>query len=327
MKKIIFILLTIFICDLSAKKVIIKMASLAPEGTVYHGMLIEMGQKWKKATNGEVILRVYPGGIVGDERDMIRKIRLGQFHAAAVSTEGLHEINPDVYVFALPLVYDNYDDVEWMRSQMDGRIRKGMNNNGFELLTWADVGWVHHFSTEPVIYPDDLKKLKMFVWAGGYKSAELWKKGGFQPVPLASTDIMPGLQTGLIQSAATVPIFALSQQLFGIANYLLDMKWGLLTGALIIDSRTWNRIKPEYQKEMISISKEIIDSKTDIIRDGGEAAISAMEEYGLNVHRQTPEELKLWKEFVSSWADEIRGGYIPVELYDTVQEIMDRKPK
>ena len=105
------------------------------------------------------------------------------------------------------------------------------------------------------------------------------------------------------------------------------MKWGLLTGALIIDSRTWNRIKPEYQKEMISISKEIIDSKTDVIRDGGEAAISAMEEYGLNVHRQTPEELKLWKEFVSSWADEIRGGYIPVELYDTVQEIMDRKPK
>ena len=277
MKKIIFILLTIFICDLSAKKVIIKMASLAPEGTVYHGMLIEMGQKWKKATNGEVILRVYPGGIVGDERDMIRKIRLGQFHAAAVSTEGLHEINPDVYVFALPLVYDNYDDVEWMRSQMDGRIRKGMNNNGFELLTWADVGWVHHFSTEPVIYPDDLKKLKMFVWAGGYKAAELWKKGGFQPVPLASTDIMPGLQTGLIQSASTVPIFALSQQLFGIANYLLDMKWGLLTGALIIDSRTWNRIKPEYQKEMISISKEIIDSKTDVIRDGGEAAISAME--------------------------------------------------
>ena len=105
MKKIIFILLTIFICDLSAKKVIIKMASLAPEGTVYHGMLIEMGQKWKKATNGEVILRVYPGGIVGDERDMIRKIRLGQFHAAAVSTEGLHEINPDVYVFALSLIH------------------------------------------------------------------------------------------------------------------------------------------------------------------------------------------------------------------------------
>jgi len=327
MKKIVFIIVCFCICNLSAKKIIIKMASLAPEGTVYHGMLIEMGQQWKKATNGEVILRVYPGGIIGDERDMIRKIRLGQFHAAAVSTEGLHEINPDVYVFSLPLVYDNYDDVEWMRSQMDDRIRTGMNNNGFELLTWADVGWVHHFSTEPVIYPEDLKKLKMFVWAGGYKAAELWKKGGFQPVPLASTDIMPGLQTGLIQSASTVSIFALSQQLFGIANYMLDMKWGLLTGALIIDSRTWNRIKPEYQKAMISISKAIIKSKTNVIRDGGEAAISSMEEYGLKVHRQTPDELKVWKEFVGSWADEIRGGYISVELYDTVQEIMNRKPK
>ena len=327
MKKIVFIVACICLCNLSAKKIIIKMASLAPEGTVYHGMLIEMGQQWKKVTNGEVVLRVYPGGIIGDERDMIRKIRLGQFHAAAVSTEGLHEINPDVYVFSLPLVYDNHDDVEWMRSQMDDRIRTGMTNNGFELLTWADVGWVHHFSTAPVIFPDDLKKLKMFVWAGGYKAAELWKKGGFQPVPLASTDIMPGLQTGLIQSASTVPIFALSQQLFGIANYMLDMKWGLLTGALIIDSKTWNRIKPEYQKEMVSIAKRIIDSKKDIIRDGGEAAISAMEKYGLKVHRQTPDELKSWKDFVTSWEDEIRGGYIPVELYDTVQEIMSRKPE
>ena len=327
MKKIIFIVLCVCFCSLSAKKIVIKMASLAPEGTVYHGMLIEMGQEWKKATNGEVVLRIYPGGIVGDERDMIRKIRLGQFHAAAVSTEGLHEINPDVYVFALPLVYDNYDDVEWMRSQMDDRIRNGMNKNGFELLTWADVGWVHHFSTQPIVYPEDLKKLKMFVWAGGYKSSELWKKGGFQPVPLASTDIMPGLQTGLIQSASTVPIFALSQQLFGIANYMLDMKWGLLTGALIVDSKTWKRIKPDYQKEMILIAKRIIDSKKEIIRDGGETAISAMEEYGLKVHRQTPEELKVWKEFITSWEDEIRGGYIPIELYDTVKDIMDNKPK
>ena len=303
------------------------MATLAPEGSEWHGVLVELGQKWETVTDGDVRLRIYPGGVVGDERDMIRKIRLGQFHAAAVSTEGLHEINPDVYVFSLPLVYDNYDDVEWMRSQMDDRIRNGMNKNGFELLTWADVGWVHHFSTQPVVYPEDLKKLKMFVWAGGYKAAELWKKGGFQPVPLASTDIMPGLQTGLIQSAPTVPIFALSQQLFGIANYMLDMKWGLLTGALIVDSKTWNRIKPEYQKEMVSIAKRIIDSKKDIIRDGGEAAIAAMEEYGLKVHRQTPDELKSWKDFVSSWEDEIRGGYIPVELYDTVQEIMSRKPE
>ena len=140
MKKIIFILLVLGYTELSAKKIIIKMASLAPEGSFWHGMLIEIGQQWKIATDGEVILRIYPGGVVGDERDMIRKIRIGQLHAAAVSTEGLHEINPDVYVFALPMVYDNYDDVEWMRSQMAERLQNGMRDNGFELLTWADVG-------------------------------------------------------------------------------------------------------------------------------------------------------------------------------------------
>ena len=327
MKKIIFILLVLGYTELSAKKVIIKMASLAPEGSFWHGMLIEIGQQWKVATDGQVILRIYPGGVVGDERDMIRKIRIGQLHAAAVSTEGLHEINPDVYVFALPMVYDNYDDVEWMRSQMAERLQTGMRDNGFELLTWADVGWVHHFSTKPIIYPEDLKQLKHFTWAGDYRAAELWKKGGFQPIPLASIDIMPGFQTGLIESVSTTPIFALAQQLFGIADYMLDIKWGLLTGALIVDNRTWEKIKPDHQDAMISIANEVIASKNEIIRyGGGEKAISAMVEYGLKVHRHTPEELQVWKDFIKSWEKDIRGGYVPTELYDTVQEIMSRKP-
>ena len=79
--------------EVYAKKIIIKMATLAPEGTEWHGLLVEMGQEWNKATNGQVKLRIYPGGVVGDERDMIRKIRIGQIHGAAVTTEGMTEIN------------------------------------------------------------------------------------------------------------------------------------------------------------------------------------------------------------------------------------------
>ena len=138
---------------------------------------------------------------------------------------------------------------------------------------------------------------------------------------------MPGFQTGLIESVSTTPIFALAQQLFGIADYMLDIKWGLLTGALIVDNRTWEKITPDYQKVMTSIAKEVIGSKNEIIRyGGGEKAISAMEEYGLKVHHHTPEELQVWKDFIKSWEKDIRGGYVPTELYDTVQEIMSRKP-
>jgi TRAP-type C4-dicarboxylate transport system substrate-binding protein len=138
---------------------------------------------------------------------------------------------------------------------------------------------------------------------------------------------MPGFQTGLIESVSTTPIFALAQQLFGIADYMLDIKWGLLTGALIVDNRTWEKIKPDHQDAMISIAKEVIASKNEIIRyGGGEKAISAMVEYGLKVHRHTPEELQVWKDFIKSWEKDIRGGLVSTELYDTVQEIMSRKP-
>ena len=108
---------------------------------------------------------------------------------------------------------------------------------------------------------------------------------------------------------------------------MLDIKWGLLTGALIVDNLTWKKIKPDYQNAMISIAKEVIRSNKEIIRiGGGEKAISAMEEYGLKVHRHSPEELQVWKDFIKSWEKDIRGGYVPVELYDTAQEIMSRKP-
>ena len=109
-----FILIFLFATQLMGKKTVIKMATLAPEGTKWHGMLVEMGQKWSEATDGNVELRIYPGGVVGDERDMIRKIRIGQIHAAAVTTEGLSELNQDIYSLIIPLLFDDWDDVDWI---------------------------------------------------------------------------------------------------------------------------------------------------------------------------------------------------------------------
>ena len=116
-------LFTIFIVLISiqpifAKKIIIKMATLAPEGTEWHGLLVEMGQEWTKVTNGQVRLRIYPGGVVGDERDMIRKIRIGQIHGAAVTTEGMTEVNQYFTSFNYPLLFQTYEDVDFVRNQL-----------------------------------------------------------------------------------------------------------------------------------------------------------------------------------------------------------------
>jgi len=323
-KNTIFLMIVISVLT-AEKRTIIKMATLAPEGTDWHGMLVEMGQRWKTATDGNIILRIYPGGVVGDERDMIRKMRIGQIHAAAITTEGLSEINPDVNVYIIPMLFDGYDDVDWFRNKIGKRLEDGIKENGFTPLLWADVGWAHWFTVKPIRYPKDLKKAKIFTWAGDYKTAELWGKGGYMSVPLASIDILSGLQTGLIDAIGVTPIAALASQWFGIANHMLEIKWGLLTSSIIIDNRVWNRIPSGYQKSILKISQEIGDRHQKIYRYDDEKAIEIMKEHGLVVHPQSVEDHLFWKSHLKTWYPDIRGTFVPEDIFDQAIELMEQR--
>lgn len=297
------------------------MATLAPEGTEWHGLLVELGQQWKVVTDGDVRLRIYPGGVVGDERDMIRKMRIGQIHGAAISNEGMTEINPYFTTFYMPMMYQSYDEVDFVRDRLSNELLNKTEENGFKILTMVDVGWAYWFSTEPIYTPDDLKNNKIFIWAGDYKSAQLYEKHGYQPVPLAMTDVLSGLQTGLVTSLGFNPLYALAQQLFGIADNMLDMKWGNLTAAIIIDLKTWNKIKPEYQESMLSVAKSIGDGFQQKNRYDSDKSVEVMKKYGLKVNTPTPEQVKIWDELIKSMGPDIRGSLIEENAFDRLMEI------
>ena len=320
-----FLLAAFIFCLMSqliwAKKIVIKMATLAPEGTEWHGLLVELGQQWKVVTDGDVRLRIYPGGVVGDERDMIRKMRIGQIHGAAISNEGMTEINPYFTTFYMPMMYQSYDEVDFVRDRLSDELLNKTEENGFKILTMVDVGWAYWFSTEPIYTPDDLKNNKIFIWAGDYKSAQLYEKHGYQPVPLAMTDVLSGLQTGLITSLGFNPLYALAQQLFGIADNMLDMKWGNLTAAIIIDLKTWNKIKPEYQESMLSVAKSIGDGFQQKNRYDSDKSVEVMKKYGLKVNTPTPEQVNIWDELISSMGPDIRGSLIEENAFDRLMEI------
>ena len=320
-----FLLAAFIFCLMSqliwAKKIVVKMATLAPEGTEWHGPLVELGQQWKVVTNGDVRLRIYPGGVVGDERDMIRKMRIGQIHGAAISNEGMTEINPYFTTFYMPMMYQSYDEVDFVRDRLSNELLNKTEENGFKILTMVDVGWAYWFSTEPIYTPDDLKNNKIFIWAGDYKSAQLYEKHGYQPVPLAMTDVLSGLQTGLITSLGFNPLYALAQQLFGIADNMLDMKWGNLTAAIIIDLKTWNKIKPEYQESMLSVAKSIGDGFQQKNRYDSDKSVEVMKKYGLKVNTPTPEQVKIWDELINSMGPDIRGSLIEENAFDRLMEI------
>ena len=313
--------LFLFISIGISRKTVVKLATLAPEGTEWHGMLLDMGQEWKKSSKKSVHLRVYPGGVIGDERDMVRKMRIGQIHAAAITTEGLSEIVPDFSAYYVPLAFQNSEDVMSVTKSLLPSLEKKLEEQGFKLLHIGELGWAYWFTSKPIKTPDDLKSMKIFTWAGDFKWERLWEKAGYNPVPLASVDILSGLQTGLINSFSTIPLYALSQQSFGIAKHMLDLKWGVLMAGIVIDNRVWSRISKKYHDDLINITKSIQNKQKNLNANAEKESIQAMQEYGLQVHSIDENGLKIWKDEVKKMEPELRGNIIPAEIFDKVIEL------
>ena len=328
MKKIIFyfLLFLMFLDFAVARKTIIKMATLAPEGTPWHALIAKMGERWSEETNGNVRLRIYPGGIVGDERDMIRKMRIGQIHGAAISAEGLSEVNPQYTYCFIPLFFQGYKDIDFIRNQIKDDLVSGAEENGVKVLTMVDVGWVYWFTKDPVITPDDLKSQKIWTWAGDYKTAKLWDEAGFNAIPLSVPDVHSSLQTGLVNAMAFPPLYVAANQYFGITSNMLNMKWGILTAALVIDLKIWNRIKPKYQKIMQKVSDEIGLEYQLNNRKEEDDAVEVMKEYGLKVNNLSREQLSEWNMLVESMYPLIRGNIVQEEIFDRVIKLKDSMP-
>lgn len=320
MKKNIIILLMLSSL-VFGRKIVVKLATLAPEGTDWHGMLVEMGQEWKKITKGKVEVRIYPGGVVGDERDMVRKMRIGQIHAAGMTTEGLSEIVPDFKAFYVPMAFQNLEDVEQVLEELLPSLESQLNNKGFKLIYLGDLGFAYWFSSSPVLSPSDLKNKKLFTWAGDFQWAELYKKAGYNPVPLASTDMLSGLQTGLIDAISTMPMYALAQQSFGIANHMLDLKWGVLLAGIIVDNKTWNRIPKKYHEKLLDSAERIQLKHLETNRKADQQAVDAMKQFGLTIHKPSPEHFKEWENEVMRMEEHLKGVIIPEQIYDRVIEI------
>lgn len=303
--------------------VLVKMGTLAPEGSSWHQILKQMGEKWSKAPGGGVTLRIYPGGVLGDEPDLVRKMRINQIQAAALSAVGLTDIDPSVSALQIPMMFRSWEELDAVRDKLRPELERRLAEKGFVVLNWGDAGWVMFFAKEPFATPSDIKKMKLFVWAGDNKSIDLWKSAGYQPVPLASTDILPGLQTGLINAFDTTPLLALSSQWFGLAKHMLDLKWAPLVGATVVTRRTWDRVPPASREAIQQAAAEAGERLKGEIRAANDKAIEAMKEHGLVVHPATPEIEAAWRTEAEAFYPKVRGTIFPADMFDEVKRLRD----
>jgi TRAP-type transport system periplasmic protein len=308
---------------LAQAPVTVKMGTVAPDGSSWHQIFKEMGEKWRQAPGGGVTLRIYPGSVLGDEPDMVRKMRVGQIQAAALTAAGLAEIDDAVAALQIPMMFRSYDELDHVREKVRSALEKRLDAKGFVVLNWGDAGWVMFFTKEPVLHPDDLKQMKLFVWATDPHAVEIWKAGGFHPVPLASPDILPGLQTGLINAFDVPPLAALSNQWFALAPHLLDLKWAPLVGATVITKKAWEAIPAATRDVALKAAAEAGERLRGEIRDADAKAIEAMKKHGLTVHPASPQIEAEWEKAAESVYAKIRGTIVPADMFDEVRSLRD----
>ncbi len=310
-----------------AQPVVVKMATLVPDGSSWHLILKETGDKWRTLSNGSVTVRLYAGGVAGDDPDVVRKMRLGTLNAGVLTSVGVAEIDKSVYALGVPMMYDSYEEVYYVLDKMRPRLESSLESRGFVVLNWADGGWVHFFAQKPVAVPDDLKALKLFSWAGDATSVDLWKSAGFNPVPLPATEIATALQTGLVNALGCPPQLAVISQYYNYAKNMTDLPWQLLLGATIINKTVWDRIPADIKPALLQAAREAGTRLQEEIRKTGDRDVEAMRKRGLNVVAVDARAREQWKKTAESLYPKIRGGIVPAEAFDEAMRYRDEYRK
>lgn len=302
---------------------VIKMASLVPDGSVWDLILEEQAEAWEAATDGRLDVRLYPGGVAGDDPAVVRKMRIGQFQAAALTFQGLVEIDDGFRIFALPLFFRSQEELLHVLNALDPLLRQRLEEKGFVLVNWGYAGWARFYSRRPIRVPDDLRSHKLFLWAGEQRSIRIYRSHGLQPVGVAGTDVTLALQTGMIEAIATPPLVALTLQWFRQANHQLDRPLAPLVGATVMTTRAWNALSEADRAALLRTSGRAEQRYEEEVPTQEARAIEAMEARGLIRTTMAPESRTEWEALAADLAREYRGDLIPAEIFDAAVKARD----
>ena len=309
------------------QRVLVKMATLVPDGSSWHQILKETAARWEQVSGGRVKVNLYPGGVAGDDPDVVRKMRLGTLQAGVLTAVGVAEIDKSVYALGVPMMYSGYDEVYAVLEKMRPRLEASLDQKGFVVLNWADGGWVHFFTKKPVARPDDLRRLSLFTWAGDDDSLEVWKSVGFQPRPLPATEIMTALQTGLVEALGTPPQVAVISQYFQHAPNMTQLRWQLLLGATVIRKDVWERIPADLRPQLMEITRDAGRRLQAEIRGSEARDVEAMKKRGLNVVAVDAKAQAEWQKLVDTILPRVRGKIVPADALDEALRYRDEYRK
>lgn len=301
---------------------VIKIGSIAPSRSIWDKALTNLTLEWAKISSGSVQLKVYPGGIVGGEMDMLTKMRLGTLNGAVFTIVGITAICEDAFVLNTPFLMNSEEEFNYVFERMKPDFEKQIETKGFKVVMWMLVGWDYFFSKEKMIYPEDLKKFKLSFMPTGTDISHAWNKMGYQIIPNDLKDLLMALQSGMVNAFYLPPLIAGSGQFFALAPHMLRLRLAPIIGSLILTEQAWKKIPAQYHEPMIKSIAKFAQGLYQQTAALEKEALKAMQENGLIIHEPPPDAFDRWRAVAAEGMDELVGKAFSKEIYERILALL-----
>jgi TRAP-type C4-dicarboxylate transport system substrate-binding protein len=318
------VLLAMLLSMAPATAATFKIATLAPDGTAWMKQMRAGAEEIERRTAGRVSFKFYPGGVMGNDKTVRRKIRIGQLQGGALTGGIFADVYPDSQLYSLPLVFRGYPEMDYVRAHMDQQLVEGLEKSGFVTFGLSEGGFAYLMSKETIRSLDDLKSRKVWVPEGDMLTRTVFENMGITPIPLPIADVYTGLQTGLIDTVGISPIGAIAFQWHTQVKYVVDTPLMYIYGVMAIDRKAFNRLKPEDRKIVREVMGRVFASLNKQNRADNKSAKQALRKQGLEFVDMTSAELKQMRTTVAAARKNLDAqGLYTKAAYKTMLDYLD----
>lgn len=302
------------------KGVILKLATLAPEGSPWMKAFHEANRELISRTGGMVRMRAYPGGVMGDDQTVLRKMRIGQIQISGLLGTGLAEINKEVQVLATPFLFHSYEEVDHVLGRITDPLEKALEEKGYVLLGWSEIGFIYMMSKTPMSSLEAVRGAKVWVPEGDSMSQAVFQRAGVSPVPLGISDVLVALQTGLIDVIYSTPFGAIALQWFSKVRYITKVPLSYSMGAVVMTRKAFETIPQHHRRTVREIFRKALVPINAETRKDNEDALTVMVRQGIEYVELSPQELARFQKIAGEAIEGITGKIFSKAILEEVNK-------